>query len=51
MGTWGKPVAVLLVWEEYHHYLDLLKHEADTQEKELASRHAQAAARKTDVEL
>jgi PHD/YefM family antitoxin component YafN of YafNO toxin-antitoxin module len=48
VGTEGRPVAVLLALEEYEHYLDLLDDEADSQDTELATRLAQAAARPTD---
>ena len=48
VGTQGKPVAVLLTLDEYEHYLDLLEDEADSQDKELAARIAQAADRPQD---
>jgi hypothetical protein len=41
----GQLVAVLLTLEEYEHYLDLLDDEADGQDRELATRLAQAASR------
>ena len=45
VGTKGQPLAVLLTLEEYDHYLDLLDDEAESQDRELAARLAQAAAR------
>ncbi len=45
VGAEGQPIAVLLTLEEYEHYLDLLDDEADSQDTELATRLAQAAAR------
>lgn len=50
VGTQGQPVAVLLSIDEYEHYLDLLDNEADSQDKELASRLAKAATREPDGE-
>ena len=43
----GQPIAVLLLLEEYAHYLDLLDDEADSQDVELAARLRQAAAPST----
>jgi PHD/YefM family antitoxin component YafN of YafNO toxin-antitoxin module len=48
VGAEGKPVAVLLTLDEYEHYLDLLDDEADSQDKELAARIAQAASSSRD---
>jgi len=45
VGAEGRPVAVLLTLEEYEHYLDLLDDEAESQDDELSTRLAQAAAR------
>ena len=45
VDTRGQTLAVLLTMEEYEHYLDLLDDEADSQDAELATRLAEAAAR------
>jgi len=51
VDTRGQTLAVLLTMEEYEHYLDLLDNadgyirEADSQDAELATRVAEAAAR------
>ena len=51
VDTRGQTLAVLLTLEEYEHYLDLLDdadeyiREADSQDAELATRLAEAAAR------
>jgi PHD/YefM family antitoxin component YafN of YafNO toxin-antitoxin module len=49
-GTEGQPVAILLTLEEYDHYLDLLADEADSQDEELTTRLAQAAAQPGSAE-
>jgi PHD/YefM family antitoxin component YafN of YafNO toxin-antitoxin module len=50
VGTQGQPVAVLLSIDEYEHHLDLLDDEADSQDKELAARLAQATTWSHDHE-
>ena len=47
VDTQGQAVAVLLTLEEYERFLDLLDDEADSQDKELAARLAQAADQPT----
>jgi len=48
VGSQGEPVAVLLTLDEYEHYLDLLDDEADSQDKAMAARFAEAATRPAD---
>lgn len=50
VGAQDQPVAVLLTLEEYEHYLDLLDDEADSQDKDLATRLEQAATQPTGGE-
>jgi hypothetical protein len=46
----GQRIAALLPIEAYHHYLDLLEDEADSQDPELAGRLEQAANQPANAE-